>query len=119
MAKRVLLVDDAAVFRQAAREVLEARGYEVVGEADSVRDAIETGRRLQPDAALVDLRLPDGSGLDVAAALTAERPDLTVVLITADSSAPSSEELGASGARGFVRKSELAATDFTQFWPGS
>src|SRR5690242_18274648 len=117
MGVRVLLVDDAAVFRRAAREVLEARGYVVAGEADTVRGAIETGRRLQPDAALVDLRLPDGSGFDVAAALTAERPDLAVLLITADSSEPSGEELSASGARGFVPKSLLAATDFAEFWP--
>jgi two-component system, NarL family, response regulator DevR len=116
MRVRVLLVDDASVFRRAAREVLTARGYVVVGEAETVHDAIESGRRLRPDAALVDLRLPDGSGLDVAAALTSEQPDLAVVLVTADSSEPNSDELNASGARGFVQKSRLATTDFTQFW---
>jgi DNA-binding NarL/FixJ family response regulator len=114
---RVLIVDDSLPFRRAAREVLEQRGYEVVGEAGGVAAAVEAADEFEPDAALVDLRLPGGSGFEVSAAVTAKHPDLAVLLVSADHSAPSSDLVAQSGARGYVLKSRLGSTDFDEFWP--
>lgn len=114
---RVLIVDDAPIFREVARELLERRGYTVAGEADSAASAMEAIARLAPDAALVDIRLPDGDGFELSAALTRAHPHLAVLLASADRVPPSPERVQASGARGFVLKSRLAVTDLTQFWP--
>jgi DNA-binding NarL/FixJ family response regulator len=113
----VLIVDDAALFRDVARELLERRGYKVVGEAGTAAAAIEMAERLAPDAALVDIRLPDGDGFALAAALVDARPGLAVLLTSADRVPPDPAGVRASGARGFVLKSRLAAADLAQFWP--
>jgi len=119
MVVRVLIVDDAAIFREAAREVLERRGYSVVGEADSAATAMGAIAQLGPDAALVDIRLPDSDGFELSANLTRQHPQLAVLLASADRVPPSPARVQASGARGFVLKSRLGGTDLTQFWPGS
>jgi DNA-binding NarL/FixJ family response regulator len=114
---RVLIVDDAPVFREVARELLERRGYIVAGEADSAASAIDAVARLAPDAVLVDVRLPDSDGFALCATLTRAHPELAVLLASADRVPPTPARVQASGARGFVLKSRLAATDLTQFWP--
>jgi DNA-binding NarL/FixJ family response regulator len=116
---RVVIVDDAPIFREAAREVLERRGYTVVGEVESAAAAIDAVARLAPDAVLVDIRLPDADGFELCAALTRAHPQLAVLLASADRVPPSPERVQASGARGFVLKSRLASTDLTEFWPSS
>jgi DNA-binding NarL/FixJ family response regulator len=113
---RVLIVDDAPIFREVARELLERRGYTVVGEADSTASALEASSRLGPDAVLMDIRLPDGDGFELCTALTRADPELAVLLVSADRVPPSAARVQASGARGFVLKSSLAATDLEQFW---
>ena len=114
---RVLIVDDALVFREVARELLERRGYTVAGEADSAASAIDAVARLAPDAVLADVRLPDGDGFELCAALTRAHPKLAVLLASADRVPPSPARLQGCGACGFVLKSRLVATDLTQFWP--
>jgi DNA-binding NarL/FixJ family response regulator len=114
---RVLIVDDAAVFRDVARELLRRRGYTVVGEAGTAAVAMQMVVQLAPDAVLADVRLPDGDGLALAAALVAARPGLAVLLTSADRVPPDPDDVRASGARGFVLKSRLAAVDLAQFWP--
>ncbi len=105
------------MFRQAARELLERRGYTVVGEADSAASAMDAVNRLAPDAVLLDLRLPDADGFELSAALVRAHPELAVLLASADRAVPSPARVRASGARGFVLKSRLAATDLSEFWP--
>jgi CheY-like chemotaxis protein len=114
---RVLIVDDSAPFRTAARELLRRRGYVVVGEAGNATEAIEAAELLAPDAVLLDLHLPDGCGFEVSAVLTGARPELAVLLISADDSPPPDGRVEACGARGFVPKSCLAATPLERFWP--
>jgi DNA-binding NarL/FixJ family response regulator len=103
----VLIVDDHPTFRQFARRLLEEAGYAVVGEAGDAAAAIEATRRLQPAVVLLDVLLPDGSGLDVAAEL-AERSSAPAVVLT---SSRTSEDLGAAldtaPACGFIAKSDL------------
>jgi CheY-like chemotaxis protein len=118
-ATRVLIVDDSAPFRRAARELLERRGYVVVGEAGSWAEAIEAVQRLAPDAVLLDIRLPDGCGFELSAALTQARPELAVLLVSADEPPALDTRVEAAGAQGFVPKSCLAATPLEHFWRGT
>jgi CheY-like chemotaxis protein len=113
---RVLIVDDSAPFRTAARELLRRRGYVVVGEAGSAKEAIEAAEQLEPDAVLLDVHLPDGCGFELSAALTGARPELAVLLISADDSPPPDRRVEACGARGFVPKCCLAATPLERVW---
>ena len=116
---RVLIVDDSAPFRTAARELLKRRGYVVVGEAGCAAAAIEAAKLLAPDAVLLDVHLPDACGFEVSAILTGARPELAVLLISADDSPPHDGRVEACGARGFVPKSCLAATPLERFWRAS
>ncbi len=113
----VLIVDDSDAFREVAREVLAHRGYAVVGEAATAAEALELARRLRPRAVLLDVRLPDGNGFDIAEALTSDEPAPAIVLMSADRSHPDAAVVHGCGARGFVLKSELADTALGDFWP--
>ena len=72
MARTVLVVDDSAAFRATARVLLSARGYEVVGVADSRRRGRRRRAELKPDAVLLDVNLPDGDGVSAAGAFDAD-----------------------------------------------
>jgi CheY-like chemotaxis protein len=112
---RVLIVDDSAPFRRAARELLHRRGYVVVGEAGTAAEARDAVERVTLDALLVDVGLPDGCGFELAAALTRAQPTLAVLLMSADDPPAATERLRASGAQGFVLKSCLAAAPLERF----
>jgi DNA-binding NarL/FixJ family response regulator len=111
---RVLIVDDQPVFRRAARELLEARGYSVVGEAGCAAAALEGAEQLEPDAVLLDIRLGDESGHEVARALARFDPAPAVLLVSCTD--PGDEHARTSGARGFLLKGRLAVTDLTRYW---
>jgi DNA-binding NarL/FixJ family response regulator len=113
---RVLIVDDSWSMRAAVRELLERRAYTVVGEADSAAGALEAIEWLQPDGVLIDVRLPDGDGVAVAAQLSATHPDLPVLLMSATEDDVGDAAVRRAGATGFVRKSDLAAADLDRLW---
>jgi DNA-binding NarL/FixJ family response regulator len=103
----VLVVDDDASFRQLATRTLRSWGYAVVGEAGTVAEAIQRADELRPDAALVDIGLPDGDGFEIAQ-LFADLPwSLRVVLISSDSDVANEGLARRMGAAGFVPKDEL------------
>ncbi len=107
---RILIIDDHAQFRAVARELLERRGFAVVGEADGASAGLEAAERVAPEAVLLDLRLSDGNGFNVCQSLTRENPSLAVLLTSADEPEPAAQ-VRACGARGFVLKSRLVAAD--------
>jgi CheY-like chemotaxis protein len=113
----VLIVDDSPPFRRAARELLQRRGYLVVGETGTAAAALIAVERARPDALLVDVGLPDGCGFELAATLTSAHPNLAVLLMSADHPADTEDRLSASGARGLVLKSCLAAAPLERYWP--
>jgi DNA-binding NarL/FixJ family response regulator len=104
----VLIVDDNARFRVRARRLLEADGYTVVAEADTGAAALEAAGRHRPELVLLDIGLPDLSGLAVAERLTGRPDSPAVVLTSTHDPADFGERLARCGARGFVPKAELS-----------
>ena len=108
MARTVLIVDDHEGFRRTARELLEADGFEVVGEAADGGSAIVGAGRLRPQFVLLDVRLPDIDGFEVAERL-AQSPDPPSVVLTSSRDATAyRRRLALSPARAFIPKSELS-----------
>jgi DNA-binding NarL/FixJ family response regulator len=108
MSRTVLVVDDHAGFRSRARLLLEAEGYQVVGEAGDGRTAVAEARRLRPDVVLLDVQLPDADGFDVAARITDGGSPPVVVLTSSRDWSDSSELIVRSGAKGFLPKDQLS-----------
>jgi CheY-like chemotaxis protein len=104
----VLIVDDNERFRVRARRWLEADGYAVVAEAADGAAALEAVGDHRPSVVLLDVQLPDMSGIEVAERLS-RRPDPPdVVLTSTHDPADFGEQLSRCGARGFVPKAELS-----------
>lgn len=104
----VLIVDDHGSFRASARALLEAEGYEVVGEAADGAQAIEEVRRLRPDLVLLDVQLPDMTGFQVAehVAGVAEAPQ--VILTSSRDASDYGDLVTQAPARGFIAKDQLS-----------
>jgi two-component system nitrate/nitrite response regulator NarL len=115
MSVSVLIVDDDAGYRRVAGELLEARGYSVVGHASTAREALARTGELRPDAILLDVRLPDGSGLAIAGGLSSRSDSPRILLVSTDAEAVSRRDLEACGAAGFVGKAGLAGTDLDRY----
>ncbi|MBT7066014.1 MAG: response regulator transcription factor [Verrucomicrobia bacterium] len=80
---RILVVDDSEAIRQRLVLLLnEISGVEIVGQAETVAQAIDALRQLKPDAMTLDLRLPDGNGLDVLRLIQRERLPTAVIVLT-------------------------------------
>jgi DNA-binding NarL/FixJ family response regulator len=103
----VLVIDDDAAFRDLVRRMISAEGLVVVGEADSVATAIAAAHELRPDAALVDVGLPDGDGIALARELASLPWRPHIVLTSTDPDAASPDDVRRSGAHAFVAKDQL------------
>jgi len=108
MPQTVLIVDDHASFRCAARAILESEGFEVVAESATGAEALEAVERFEPDLVLLDIGLPDLDGLEVAARLTTADRTLAVVLTSSREACDYQPQLSTCGARGFIPKDELS-----------
>jgi len=105
---RVLIVDDHESFRSSARLLLEAEGYEVVGEAADGQSGLRAAAELAPDVILLDVHLPDVDGFDVAARLATTESAPRVVITSSRDASDFGPMIQRSGARGFVPKNELS-----------
>lgn len=114
---RLLIVDDHPLFRDGLRSLLEARGMDVVAEANNGREALEKARRCQPDVVLMDLRMPEMNGLAATRLLSAEQPQTKVVILTASEDDSDLFEAIKSGAQGFLFKN-LDSDDFFRLLDG-
>jgi two-component system, NarL family, response regulator NreC len=102
---RVLIVDDHAVVRSGLKLVLEAdEGIEPVGEAGSARDAIFEARSLKPDVILLDVVMPDQSGLEIIPQLLHENPDTKILVLSMQDDPRYVREAFDAGASGYVLK---------------
>src|SRR6476646_4190934 len=99
MVKRVLIVDDHEPFRAIARELLEAAGYVVSGEAADGAEALAAVAAQAPDAVLLDVQLPDSDGFSVATALMGDSGPV-VVLVSTREAEDYGRRIAACGARG-------------------
>jgi DNA-binding NarL/FixJ family response regulator len=104
----VLIVDDHAGFRSAARMLLEAEGYEVVAESATGGEALEAAGRLRPAIVLLDIGLPDLNGFEVAVRLIRADARLAVVLTSSRDESDYQPAVERSGARGFISKADLS-----------
>jgi DNA-binding NarL/FixJ family response regulator len=104
----VLIVDDHPSFRASARTLLEAEGYEVVGEAEDGESAVAAVQELMPDLVLLDVQLPDIDGFEVAARLRKLGDGPVVILTSSRDGADYGRCIGDCGAHGFVPKAELS-----------
>jgi CheY-like chemotaxis protein len=105
---RVLVVDDDAAFRELASDLLGALGLDVVGEAGTFADGAAAAGALRPDAALVDVGLPDGDGVELARQISALPWAPRVVITSSDADAVTGDGARAIGAVAFLPKTELA-----------
>jgi DNA-binding NarL/FixJ family response regulator len=101
----VLIVDDHAVVRTGLRLLLDAEDdLEPVGEAGNARDAVFQARALKPDVILLDVVMPENSGLDVLPQLVHESPDVKVLILSMQDEPRYVREAFAAGASGYVLK---------------
>ena len=102
---RILVVDDHEIVRQGLVSLLERReGFQVVAQAGTVAEATENARKFQPDLVIMDVRLPDGSGIEACREIRAEFPTTRIIILT---SYPDEEAVFASivaGASGYLLK---------------
>src|SRR3954468_17189720 len=119
MTSGVLVVDDDPVFRDLARRMLRTAGLSVLGEAGTVAAARAAIRDLEPSALLVDVGLPDGDGLRLAADVATLPWRPAVLLTSTDPDAVTADDARRAGARAFVAKVDLpsARLDDLLAWP--
>jgi DNA-binding NarL/FixJ family response regulator len=108
MPTTVLIVDDHPSFRATARAILQADGFDVIGEADTGAGGLRCAKELRPDIVLLDVQLPDFDGFEVASRLTGNGGGPRVVLTSSRDASDFGPLVAQSGALGFVPKAELS-----------
>lgn len=104
MSKRIVIADDEPITRMDLKEILEAEGYDVVGEASDGFDAVELCRKYSPDLVLMDIKMPLLDGLNAAKIIQNENLASGVVLLTAYSGKEFVEKATKVGAIGYIVK---------------
>ena len=108
---RLLIVDDHEVVRQGLVALLSRReSFQVVAEAGSVAEAVEQALRFRPDIVIMDVRLPDGSGIEACREIRAELPDTRVVMLTSFPDEEAVLSAIVAGASGYLLK-QIRARD--------
>ena len=114
---RVLLVDDHPLFLEGLRNMLAARGVQVVGTASDGLEALDKARALRPDVILMDVQMPRCNGLEATRLIKAELPEVKIVMLTVSEEDEHLFEAVKSGASGYLLKS-LDAKAFFEFLSG-
>jgi two-component system NarL family response regulator len=103
---KILLVDDNKLFLDGLRNMLESHGYEIVGAAHSAEDAIRQVQALQPDLVLMDVQMPEQSGIEATQFLKQLHPLLKIVMMTVSESDEHLFDAIVAGAAGYLLKGE-------------
>lgn len=114
---KVLLADDHALFKEGLRNLLTARGIEVVGNASDGIEAAEQARARRPDVILMDIQMPRCDGLKATRLIKAELPEIKIVMLTTSADDEDLFESIKSGASGYLLKS-LDAERFFELLSG-
>ncbi len=104
MAKRVLIVDDAAFMRMMIKDILSKNGYEVAGEAENGLRAVDKYKELTPDLVLMDITMPEMNGIDAVKTIKALDPGAKIVMCSAMGQQAMVIESIQAGARDFIVK---------------
>ena len=121
---KVLIVDDHAVVRHGLKSAIESQGYKVVAEAGSINEAQAFMAQTNPDAIIVDINLPDGSGFDLVTWSRKVSPTIAIVVLTLNEGEEYVRAARSAGANAFIVKSAplsdlIAALDFAISSPTS
>jgi DNA-binding NarL/FixJ family response regulator len=115
----VLVVDDQAPFRLAARAVLRRLdGFEFAGEASSGPEAIRLVAALHPALILMDIQMPQMSGIEATRRIVTEHPEVAVILCSTHDPKDLPGDAAASGAIAYVSKEHLSAAAILELWEG-
>jgi DNA-binding NarL/FixJ family response regulator len=113
----VLIVDDQAPFRRAAKMVMAATpGFDVIGEAESGEEAVELFDELCPGLVLMDINLPGINGIEATRRITGAHPDATVLLLSTYQAADLPSGADSCGAAGYVNKEEFGPAVVLDVW---
>jgi DNA-binding NarL/FixJ family response regulator len=113
---RVLTVDDHATFREAARALVAATGFETVGEASTGEEGVAAAFRLRPDVVLLDVRLPDIDGYETARRIAPHLPAVLICLVSTAEEARRGDSVERCGATAFVMKENLRPSLLRELW---
>lgn len=121
---KVLIVDDHVVVRHGLKSAIQSHGYEVVAEAGSINEAQAFMAQTNPDAIIIDINLPDGSGFDLVAWSRRVSPRTAIVVLTLNDGADYVRAAKSAGANAFIIKNAplsdvIAALDFAVSSPTS
>jgi serine/threonine-protein kinase PknK len=112
---RVVLADDEVLLREGLAGLLERSGFDVVGQCGTASELIELVRDLQPDLAIIDIRMPpshSSEGLDAARVIREELPEIAILVLSAHVQVEQATDLLASGERsGYLLKSRVTDVD--------
>lgn len=104
MAKRVLIVDDAAFMRMLLKDIITKAGYEVVGEAANGVEAVEKFKELKPDVVTMDITMPEMNGIDAIKKIKEFAPDAKIIVCSAMGQQAMVVEAIQAGAKDFIVK---------------
>jgi len=109
MNKNILIIDDHPLFRESAKEIVDRyHSFKVIGEAGDAQEAERLAHQLKPDLAVMDLSLPDRSGIQLTRALTTLLPDMKIVIVSMHSKIDYIISALRAGAMGYVIKESVA-----------
>jgi two-component system invasion response regulator UvrY len=113
----VMVVDDQAPFRSAARAVVRRMdGFTVTGEATSGEEAIAMAAELHPALVLMDINMPGMNGVEATRQIVAAQPDVVVILCSTYTPQDLPPDAASSGARAYVNKEEIAPAQLERIW---
>lgn len=104
MAKRILVVDDAAFMRMMIKNILVKHGYEVVGEAENGAVAAQMYQDLSPDLVTMDITMPEMDGIESVKAILGQDPEASIVMVSAMGQQTMVMEAIQAGAKDFIVK---------------
>lgn len=114
---RVLVADDHSLFRDGIASLIEAAGFTVIGQVGDGQAAVEAALRLRPDLVLLDISMPQMSGLEALRQIKAQAPEIQVVMLTVSDDDASLLQAIQLGARGYLLKN-LNAEEFLDMLAG-
>lgn len=104
MAERILIVDDAAFMRMMVKDILTKNGYEIAGEAEDGKKAVELYKEEQPDLVTMDITMPEMDGITALKEIKAEYPDAKVIMCSAMGQQAMVVDAIQAGAKDFIVK---------------